>query len=162
MTSSQSIHLSWSFAHMLKMMMCDQSLYDIIVNDTFITLIDRIVEHANSAPHILHFRLSVSRLRMWSENQKLCHSSGEYRQRLIVEAKNTMYPLRHYRRIYSPVICNNLNCKNIKLDNFVDLQAKLHQCSACHMVKYCSKSCQKEHWKFIHQYICKTLRHTHY
>ena len=35
---------------------------------------------------------------------------------------------------------------------------KLLQCSACKMVGYCSKKCQKEDWKARHKWQCKDLR----
>ena len=32
------------------------------------------------------------------------------------------------------------------------------QCGACHSVVYCSKACQKEHWKSTHKQECKQLK----
>lgn len=37
------------------------------------------------------------------------------------------------------------------------MNAKLNSCSACCIVKYCSKECQKEHWKKVHKEQCTKL-----
>jgi len=33
----------------------------------------------------------------------------------------------------------------------------LKRCSGCHLVAYCSEKCQKEHWTYNHQKMCKVL-----
>lgn len=33
----------------------------------------------------------------------------------------------------------------------------LSKCGNCKIMYYCSKECQKEHWKKVHKYCCKTL-----
>ena len=35
-----------------------------------------------------------------------------------------------------------------------ELGEPLRTCSQCHEVKYCSRKCQKSHWKAEHKYTC--------
>ncbi|KAA6402251.1 MAG: hypothetical protein EZS28_002214 [Streblomastix strix] len=49
-------------------------------------------------------------------------------------------------------ICRCANCiKKCESD-------KIMRCSKCKKVKYCSKECQKAHWKFIHKIECNLLQ----
>jgi hypothetical protein len=34
---------------------------------------------------------------------------------------------------------------------------ELKQCTRCRIEKYCSKLCQKNHWKNCHKYVCNSV-----
>ena len=49
-------------------------------------------------------------------------------------------------------------CPNCEVFGWVQLEPeKLKQCSKCKVVQYCSKSCQREHWRLVHKHQCEEL-----
>ena len=48
--------------------------------------------------------------------------------------------------------CNFLLCGN--RETYV---GEFSKCARCRIVRYCSRSCQKKHWKDIHKYECKPI-----
>ena len=50
-------------------------------------------------------------------------------------------------------------CANCKLFNWKQLEAKkpLQRCTRCHLVTYCGRECQEEHWTKVHSKQCKYL-----
>jgi len=65
---------------------------------------------------------------------------------------------RRARRDDNTTSCNNITCGAENNSR----KTRLLQCGACHVVKYCSKSCQKTHWKYIHKYMCCMLKSSHF
>ncbi|CAH1775893.1 unnamed protein product [Owenia fusiformis] len=62
-----------------------------------------------------------------------------------------MEEIQSLKRDQKPVaLCSNCGSPN-----------KLHMCSACHMVRYCGRECQKAHWKQTHKDECKKLAKQH-
>ena len=47
-------------------------------------------------------------------------------------------------------------CK--KKDKKVKQKKKMKKCAKCQVVYYCSKSCQKKHWKISHHFTCTLLK----
>jgi hypothetical protein len=53
--------------------------------------------------------------------------------------------------------CNNPSCSNMSGPSEAKLVAgSSSKCSSCRMARYCSRACQKEHWKH-HKPVCKGL-----
>jgi len=51
---------------------------------------------------------------------------------------------------YKPVCARGAQCVSA-------CEGTLKRCSGCHLVAYCSEKCQKEHWIYNHQKMCKML-----
>merc|ERR1712106_484937 len=51
---------------------------------------------------------------------------------------------------YKPSCARGAQCVSACGDN-------LKRCGGCHLVAYCSEKCQKEHWTYNHQKMCKVL-----
>jgi len=48
---------------------------------------------------------------------------------------------------------NNINISSIECTN-CSIECKPLRCSACKLVSYCSKTCQRLHWKKHHKHVC--------
>jgi len=60
----------------------------------------------------------------------------------------------------APCLCNNPGCSNVSGPTESEMvHAGSCRCSACRTARYCSKECQKEHWK-QHKTACKVLAAT--
>lgn len=46
--------------------------------------------------------------------------------------------------------CRNLQCATVGI-------ISLQTCSRCHKAAYCSKECQKAHWKLVHKKTCRSV-----
>lgn len=52
-------------------------------------------------------------------------------------------------------VCSNPVCRNLEgVGDEAGQQGSL--CAACRKARYCSKACQKQHWK-LHKQVCKTM-----
>ncbi|KAF6753398.1 hypothetical protein DFP72DRAFT_406069 [Ephemerocybe angulata] len=58
------------------------------------------------------------------------------------------------------VMCDCLDAKKCKArKSKSDVRPKVKRCSWCYTVAYCSPECQREDWKLLHKYECKTSRY---
>ncbi|KAF4315565.1 hypothetical protein BBO99_00009304 [Phytophthora kernoviae] len=56
--------------------------------------------------------------------------------------------LRNNMHIKKGPLCSSCNCSPLAGGN-------LSTCGACKVVKYCSRECQRIHWKRVHRYMCQ-------
>eukprot|EP01084_Bolivina_argentea_P268452 455962_1 len=45
-------------------------------------------------------------------------------------------------------------CVNKKCQKFISSDLRRTICSGCRFIRYCSRRCQKWHWKFVHRFVC--------
>eukprot|EP01083_Nonionella_stella_P025365 69846_1 len=48
-----------------------------------------------------------------------------------------------------------LHCSNLECDSTEQRERQFSRCAACNQAWYCSRACQKSHWKTGHRAICK-------
>jgi len=57
----------------------------------------------------------------------------------------------------TPIACNNPSCSNISGPTDIQLvSGRSGLCASCQVARYCSRACQKQHWK-QHKPVCKAL-----
>ena len=57
-----------------------------------------------------------------------------------------------------PLCCNNPHCTNLSGPSELQLvNGRSCICGGCHVARYCSKACQRTHWK-QHKPVCQTLQ----
>ena len=51
-------------------------------------------------------------------------------------------------------VCDNYNVvQNVN----VSIHGRLKRCAQCKVKMYCSKKCQREHWRKTHKYFCESV-----
>jgi hypothetical protein len=60
--------------------------------------------------------------------------------------------------VATPLLCNNPSCSNLDGASEVGLvsKGKSKICAGCCTSRYCSRECQKVHWK-LHKHVCRQL-----
>ena len=56
-----------------------------------------------------------------------------------------------------PTECHNCYRKGRKVMMEEKDVVVFMQCKQCHLLSYCDKDCQEEHWMKVHKYHCKHL-----
>jgi MYND finger len=107
----------------------------------------------DSGETMLHLLRSWSRLQALSANERWQqHLTGCIRHGDISEWKQAHKTRRQAVRDESKL--SESVCANCLVSgNQVDVM--LLACSQCRKVKYCSKECQREHWKKAHKIVCQ-------
>ena len=93
--------------------------------------------------------------------------AAKYRKRMKLKKCNIVFKsMKNYkivkrkwkkerRRICIENRENYIDCMNEKCKK---KNVKLRLCKQCKMVYYCSRKCQKHHWKYLHKYQCKNMQ----
>jgi len=51
------------------------------------------------------------------------------------------------------------SCSSFSCTNVMSLETeKYKECSLCHVPRYCSRRCQKAHWRLSHKHVCKEMK----
>jgi len=51
------------------------------------------------------------------------------------------------------------SCSSSCCTNVMSLETdKYKECSLCHVPRYCSRPCQKAHWRLSHKHVCKEIK----
>lgn len=63
-----------------------------------------------------------------------------------------------FSTVASPLLCNNPSCSNLSCPSELGLvsKGKSKICAGCCTSRYCSRECQKAHWR-LHKPVCKQL-----
>ena len=92
----------------------------------------------------------------WQRFERSClHTvldSKYYEDRAKKIQKGTQSYLKSTANLSGGEMCANCYILETSLDN-----SKLLKCSQCRQIKYCSRECQREHWKKAHKEHCKKV-----
>jgi len=98
----------------------------------------------NFHKNILHFHMRLAAFMMNFDGTNSINGSITISQKCKIISKKY--------KIFSRIkLCANINCKQ------KDDDCKFKICKQCKLVYYCSKHCQKIHWKNTHKKNCKKL-----
>jgi sulfur relay (sulfurtransferase) DsrC/TusE family protein len=82
--------------------------------------------------------------------------SVETSDRISRDHAKMVRKLRHKELKKSANLKEGEMCANcFVLERTLENGAKLSKCSRCKQIKYCSRTCQAQHWKKIHKQQCK-------
>lgn len=90
---------------------------------------------------------------------------GNSRLRARFQRRFQRQPVRVYRRPQEAAPAQEQQhtlhlprCSYGCCDSVPSLGTRLKACSGCEQASYCSKTCQKRHWKQIHKYLCTNAK----
>eukprot|EP01084_Bolivina_argentea_P119683 212192_1 len=109
-----------------------------------------IEEYKSFVMHMLQLKVHSRQWNVWNEFLHQCTR---------VEIPNNNQGIINLRSIKQRLKCSKVKkgCHNHKCSYNLGVDGKIKVCSKCRVSYYCSRSCQKKHWKYIHRVQCKLL-----
>jgi TPR repeat protein len=126
----------------------DYGLYDMDKAQNYmeLALVRGDLEAYNYLVRILRAKLAA---RVALENENM-----ENFEKLSQQDKEKL--IRQLAKEAAPESTSHHQCANINCDKKEVEPGLFKRCGRCQRVSYCSRDCQKEHWKLGHKAVCKT------
>ena len=115
------------------------------LSDYLINLQREVTQHGQTPLHRLLKAFTVK-----PEDSTFQKNSKE-KQQMVLE--HLLYDDRFQLHGLCSIECGGPQCTH----NSIESGKKLMACSACRCVRYCSKKCQKSHWKAGHKHVCDSI-----